>query len=270
MGELITNNGGHMGGGVLIEAGEGSGVLGGDFANMMNSQQKLYDVAAAASFSFFLGTVTFCLLTTGVVLWLRWRTPSNYHKLMVALLWLFPIAFESSWTFTYMWLAFSVTSGSLFFLLRKRPLDKATPGLVYMFYNSVYSLCYLAIWCGLVSALLVDTAGITVLFYGLYFGVLGRELCAMSCYRISQFLGFAAGDGKQLPRRVVVAGQCAACGGSVNASGGASTTIACGHTFHDACIRGWSLVGKRDTCPGKFTCCSRFSMTTFRCPPREN
>ena len=26
-------------------------------------------------------------------------------------------------------------------------------------------------------------------------------------------------------------------------------TLACGHTFHEACLRGWSIVGKQNSCP---------------------
>jgi len=25
--------------------------------------------------------------------------------------------------------------------------------------------------------------------------------------------------------------------------------LSCGHSFHDFCIRGWTIVGKKDTCP---------------------
>ena len=28
-----------------------------------------------------------------------------------------------------------------------------------------------------------------------------------------------------------------------------SVQLACKHLFHDQCIRGWTLVGKKDTCP---------------------
>ena len=28
-----------------------------------------------------------------------------------------------------------------------------------------------------------------------------------------------------------------------------TVTLSCGHAFHDFCIRGWTIVGKKDTCP---------------------
>ena len=28
-----------------------------------------------------------------------------------------------------------------------------------------------------------------------------------------------------------------------------SYTLGCGHQFHGACIQGWCMIGKRDTCP---------------------
>jgi hypothetical protein len=31
-------------------------------------------------------------------------------------------------------------------------------------------------------------------------------------------------------------------------------TLSCGHQFHDFCLRGWTLIGKRDTCPN---CCEK-------------
>lgn len=58
-----------------------------------------------------------------------------------------------------------------------------------------------------------------------------------------------------MPVRTLEPGVCAVCGNrllvSENESGVIENTykLSCEHVFHEFCIRGWCIVGKKQTCP---------------------
>uniref|UniRef100_A0A183CLC3 RING-type domain-containing protein n=1 Tax=Globodera pallida TaxID=36090 RepID=A0A183CLC3_GLOPA len=114
--------------------------------------------------------------------------------------------------------------------------------------------------------------GVHLLFYGLYYGVLGRDLAHSLTDRLACKIGYFTHDG--LPKRVLESDVCAVCGNNLHkpssnqnnfnpldeAQGGVMTeavevpeektyTLACNHVFHEFCIRGWCMVGKLQTCP---------------------
>lgn len=45
---------------------------------------------------------------------------------------------------------------------------------------------------------------------------------------------------------------CAICTIGLDESDEPTFTLNCGHRYHDFCIRGWTIIGKKDTCP----CCA--------------
>lgn len=106
------------------------------------------------------------------------------------------------------------------------------------------------IFLGVLTFTLSTGFPFTLLFYGLYFGVLGRD-CAEVC---TDFIQNNLGTQKSLGLR---AGTCAICGDGLKeafivADRTTEETVClpgCGHKFHDLCIRGWTIVGKKDTCP---------------------
>ena len=106
------------------------------------------------------------------------------------------------------------------------------------------------IFLGVLTFTLSTGFPFTLLFYGLYFGVLGRD-CAEVC---TDFIQNNLGTQKSLGLR---AGTCAICGDGLKeavivADRTTEETVrlpGCGHQFHDLCIRGWTIVGKKDTCP---------------------
>ncbi|EFA75561.1 hypothetical protein PPL_11066 [Heterostelium album PN500] len=118
---------------------------------------------------------------------------------------------------------------------------------------------------------------------GLYYGVLGRDFAEICSIRIANLLGIG---GSRLPTTKLSNNYCAICTGSLDnskhnfsmestASYGESIAIenkennkphildgvmnllfskkscklACEHSFHLYCIRGWALVGKNNVCP---------------------
>uniref|UniRef100_A0A915IXB9 RING-type domain-containing protein n=1 Tax=Romanomermis culicivorax TaxID=13658 RepID=A0A915IXB9_ROMCU len=66
---------------------------------------------------------------------------------------------------------------------------------------------------------------------------------------------FAYYTAEGLPKRILEPETCAICGNRIlvgpNESGLVENTyrLACSHLFHEFCIRGWCIVGKKQTCP---------------------
>jgi len=148
--------------------------------------------------------------------------------------------------------------------------------------------------------------GILMMFYGLYFGVTGRDLAEAATDRMANNLGYVSRDGipsKQANSNICVLcdealshvvrpGEAAPMQEKVRTSGGVGLRaclsfirslvsvaaaawplvlvccsratwlsvvfplsslqlekLTCGHQFHEACIRGWTMVGKKNICP---------------------
>jgi len=101
------------------------------------------------------------------------------------------------------------------------------------------------------------------LFYGLYFGVLGRDVAELCTERMASSVGISKAQQKYYdPSR------CAICNvdfkdmeeASEHVIPEATYELACKHVFHEHCIRGWALVGKKDTCP---LCNEKVNMKAF-------
>ncbi|CAD6188470.1 unnamed protein product [Caenorhabditis auriculariae] len=102
--------------------------------------------------------------------------------------------------------------------------------------------------------------GILLLFYGLYYGVLGRDFAHICTDRMACKIGYYTAEG--LPKKHLDENVCAVCDNQLEGkakkvvsandedSGDEKTyKLTCGHTFHEFCIRGWVVVGKLQTCP---------------------
>ena len=125
--------------------------------------------------------------------------------------------------------------------------------------------------------------GFQFFYHGLYFGVLGRDFAELCAEYITSSLGYCAKKDDDIEVEVPE-NLCALCGEDfpvdcvqLNAADAAKEAgvmrmeydydpsmdeeedgekikekcirLECGHTFHEACIRGWVLVGKKDRCP---------------------
>ena len=86
--------------------------------------------------------------------------------------------------------------------------------------------------------------------------VLSRDFVEICTDRMTSTLGYYSKDG--FPRKHLRANICAICGGAATGIGekGEQPTpnqkvfqLGCRHVFHDDCIRGWCLIGKKDVCP---------------------
>lgn len=128
----------------------------------------------------------------------------------------------------------------------------------------------------------MDSSGwaLIAVWYGLYFGILTRDCAEVASDRIANRLGGAR-------RMAVSVRDCAICGGELKdamhisslLSSGTSTSngvvaagesshsgvddgeksiqLSCKHIFHKDCLRGWLIVGKKDTFP---TCSERVDL----------
>lgn len=96
----------------------------------------------------------------------------------------------------------------------------------------------------------------------LLFSVLGRDFVEICSDRMAATIGYYTKEG--LPNKYLSDGICAVCGHATSQAVADSLVdtpqrplftddpvhrLTCKHVFHEKCIRGWVLIGKKDTCP---------------------
>ncbi|XP_014363824.2 RING finger protein 121 isoform X1 [Papilio machaon] len=186
-------------------------------------------------------------------------------------MWSIPLALSFNkgwWRFITIWTIFTLLTGIVIRKSTERPMSNTTPRLVYKWFYLIYKAsCFL----GIVGYILMMStfAGINtffghkpqqwmdvalvLLFYGLYFGVLGRDVAEYCTDKMAASIGYYTKEG--IPTRQLESNVCAVCGNQllvdVNEEGILENTykLPCGHVFHEFCIRGWCIVGKKQTCP---------------------
>ena len=95
--------------------------------------------------------------------------------------------------------------------------------------------------------------GLLFLYYGLYIGVLGRDISEICSEKMAALIGYYTPKG--IPTRHLEQNVCAVCGNKLfvheKEEGIIENTykLSCKHVFHEFCIRGWCIVGKKQTCP---------------------
>lgn len=218
--------------------------------------------------------ILFSTLVVAQILLVKWK--KHYYKSFQAVtlvgMWLIPLYFNIKlkfWRMLSAWVLFSVLTGFIVFKSTRKPLTPTTPRLVYkwflLIHKATYALgivgymvvCLTMLGINLMFAIKPDTAmefGVTVLFYGLYFGVLGRDFAEICADNIASKLGYSSKDG--LPSRSLEINICAVCGQELvlqhdddDDGPEKNYKLSCGHLFHEFCIRGWCIVGKKQTCP---------------------
>ncbi|KAJ2783312.1 hypothetical protein H4R18_001758 [Coemansia javaensis] len=233
-----------------------------------------------AMFLIFVAAVA--VLPATVRLWRR-RHPAS-HRLVgagtVALLPLYCAARNGYARFVCVWAAFVGASAYIVRLATRDPLPPRAPRRVYQWLalinKAAYGasaagaallvLCVLNVAPGATDSEAAVEAAMLVPFYGLYFGLMSRDLVSLCSDRMAATLGFAAGG--RLPTRQLPPGACGVCGGALLGEGPGPGEpvheLACGHGFHACCVRGWCVVGKRDTCP---LCRENVDLARFRRHP---
>ncbi|KAL4843546.1 hypothetical protein H8958_015685 [Nasalis larvatus] len=213
-----------------------------------------------------------CILVIAQIVLVQWRQRHgrSYNLVTLLQMWIVPLYFTIKlywWRFLSMWRMFSVITSYILFRATQKPLSGRTPRLVYRFlliYKLSYAfgvVGYLAIMftmCGFnlffkIKARDSMDFGIVPLFYGLYYGVMGRDFAEICSDYMASTIGFYSVSG--LPTRSLSDNICAVCGQKIIVELDEEGLIeniyqlSCNHVFHEFCIRGWCIVGKKQTCP---------------------
>ncbi|XP_034246211.1 RING finger protein 121 [Thrips palmi] len=212
------------------------------------------------------------LIIAQIVL-VEWKRRHHKSYLLVTLLtmWLLPMGLSMHnkyWRFIFIWLLFSCISGLVMVKAVQKPIQQTTPRLVYKWFLFIYKLSCAVGLVGYVIMMMtflgvnlifdskphkwMDCA-ILLVFYSMYYGVLGRDLSEICADKMAAHVGYYTEEG--IPTRHLEPGVCAVCGNkllvSENEEGVIENTfkLSCQHVFHEFCIRGWCIVGKKQTCP---------------------
>ncbi|KAJ2723865.1 hypothetical protein GGI07_002328 [Coemansia sp. Benny D115] len=224
------------------------------------------------------------LLPGTVRLWRR-RHPASYRLVSIGSISLMPPYFAVAYAyyrFVVFWLLYSTANLYILYQATRTPLARKTPRRVYqwfaltnkMFYAVfvlgmvLFLFCFFNIMPGLTDSEAFLSAAVLVLFYGLYFGLLSRDLVQLCSDRIAATLGYA-GDEKHLPTKTLPKDVCCVCSEELGAPDMEGLReprhrLGCGHEFHATCIRGWCVVGKKDMCP---FCREKVDLETFKQNP---
>lgn len=187
-------------------------------------------------------------------------------------MWIVPLGFSAYnlWPrFIISWLAFTLITSFVVRRVAEKPLAPTSPRLVYKWFLLLHKVSYglgifgyvvmmatimgLNVLFGASPNVWMDAA-LMLIFYGLYYGVLGRDLGEICADKMAVKIGYYAKEGS-FPSKTPDDKICCICGNKLfvgeDEEGVLEDTfkLSCGHVFHEFCIRGWCIVGKKQTCP---------------------
>ncbi|CAI2348751.1 unnamed protein product [Caenorhabditis sp. 36 PRJEB53466] len=222
-------------------------------------------------------------LVVGQIFLVQWKRRhfKSYQFCTLIGMWLIPVyvcGTRSWYRFLATWLVFTICSALIWLKASAQHVSGKTPRFVYKYFLFLHKLSYVL---GVVGYLIMMGAllgfhalfnvkqpelmdlGILIMFYGVYYGVLGRDFAHICTDRMASRIGYYTPDG--LPKKHLEDGVCAVCAGRLdeheNVHEATVSTklmeddeeklykLSCGHVFHEFCIRGWVVVGKLQTCP---------------------
>ncbi|KAH9259386.1 hypothetical protein BASA81_002429 [Batrachochytrium salamandrivorans] len=223
----------------------------------------------------------FCAQFT--IVWWKKAYPSQYHAWSLAGLWIIPSSigiYNQNWRFILFCVLFTMQAAYVFYLARRRPMNADDPQFIYRLFLVGHRITLgLASFGGFLFVLtlfalqplfkqpftwlVVDA--VLFIFYGGYFGVLQRDFSQvvndyLSKVVTSQIVVTSRSPGTKI---TIMSDSCGLCGrelrdslADAESSSTASQTTRktvklkeCSHEFHDECIRGWTVLGKRGVCP---------------------
>lgn len=195
----------------------------------------------------------------------------SYQLVSMFAMWIIPLVMcvkSHWWRFIVFWTVYSTVTIWLAYRSTRKPLDCTVPRQVYKWFLFLDKLSYVLGIAGylvvMATFLGVNLAfnarphvwmdcGLLFIFYGLYYGVLGRDCSEICADRMTSHIGYYRKDG--MPTRTLESNICALCGNKLLVSeedqGIVEDTyrLSCQHVFHEFCIRGWCIVGKKQICP---------------------
>ncbi|CAH8531786.1 unnamed protein product [Schistosoma bovis] len=208
-------------------------------------------------------SLLFCQL---VLMFWKKRHFRSYQLVTLIAMWLVPFIYSvlaEFPRFIFVWVLFSLTTGVMVYLASKRRISTTTPRRVYRWFLFVHTVSYILGVGGYVLLVLtffqvnllfllptkvsVDLS-LLALFYGLYYGVIARDFAEVCTNKLAAQISYQIPQG--MPVRRIDPSVCSICKSDLTADSSEKVhRLNCTHVFHDFCIRGWCIIGKKDTCP---------------------
>nr|XP_047126870.1 RING finger protein 121 isoform X2 [Hydra vulgaris] len=174
--------------------------------------------------------IMFAVLGISQVLLIKWRQTHfrSYQATTLFGMWLFPLIFNLRvgwYRMLIVWLFFTLSTLFILRIATRNPLNPHAPRIVYKWFLNVHRLTYavgilgyVIIMCTFfgVNLLLMlppdvaMNAGVTIIFYGLYFGVLGRDCAEVCTEKMAAKMGYFSESG--LPSKRLLPNICSVCG----------------------------------------------------------
>jgi len=214
----------------------------------------------------FLLLLVFIVVSQGGLHYWKRKHYKSFQSITLGGLWIIPVILSLMMGFyrmLFVWGIFTSITGYLLYKATQGNFDKELPSVVYAWFHYMYKLCYGAsiLGYGLIMADLFGLSlllspiveytnttfayiGTMLLFYGLYYGVLGRDCAEVLTDRVASKMGYT---GKGIPSKQIPPRTCCICGDVYDEQ--KAIQLNCKHLFHEKCIRGWVIIGKKDTCP---------------------
>ncbi|CAG0892551.1 unnamed protein product [Cyprideis torosa] len=217
--------------------------------------------------------ILFTTMIVAQIILIQWKQRHfrSYQLASLLGMWVVPLCLSLQnhwWRFVLSWVLFSLVTTLILRKASEKPLGRTTPRTVYKWFLLLHKASYGMGIIGYVIMMLTlfgfnlifrvkpnvwMDVGILFLFYGLYYGVLGRDIAEICADKMAAHIGYYTPDG--MPQRNLDPKVCAVCGNPLLTPYGEEGVIedtyrlACNHDFHEFCIRGWCIVGKKQTCP---------------------
>ncbi|KAI5636945.1 hypothetical protein NE865_10360 [Phthorimaea operculella] len=171
--------------------------------------------------------VTLIVAQVVVVEWKK-RHYKSYAFFTMCAMWSIPVLMSVKnhwWRFIVIWAIFTLLTAVVIRKSSLRPMSVTTPRLVYKWFYLIYKLsCFLGVFGYIL--MMVTFLGLNLLFghkpqawmdvallflfYGLYFGVLGRDVAEYCTDKMAASIGYYTQEG--IPTRQLESNVCAVCG----------------------------------------------------------
>lgn len=198
------------------------------------------------------------------IFWWKKKHKRSYELVTLMGLWLVPAYMGlqmKCYRFLTVWLLYSAVTAYILYQASQKKMSSSTPRMVYSWFLGVYRVSVVLGLAGYLLCVLqmIDPMVLLIpagmpfllLWYGLYFGILGRDAAEVASDRMAAVMG----TGRRL---MVSVKSCGMCAGDLPDFGvpaaqvpatEQTVTLPCKHSFHRQCLQGWTIVGKKDTCP---------------------
>jgi len=305
----------------------------GDYIYHSTHRHTRKEIQRDAPYIVFIVLIAFVLSQLGIYIWKQYHIISYEYSAIIGV-WVVPVLYTvwqhlHNHRFIYMWLIFTCITVYCLYAVRQKPLQRSTPRIVYGFFYVIFHFCYAIAMIGGIC-IIADLLGITfaistlipaldslfplswyaiyLVLYGLYFGIVGRDMASIATQRMATTIGYkptyththtnsrtsiqhdeSNGNGHdngngyhtpkrrsststhspsssssqysyESPRKQLSIDVCALCDSTLYNSIEETYTLSCGHVFHEWCLKGWTLIGKRDVCG---VCNEKVDLTKF-------